>query len=149
MLRSAPDFAMVRWDLAVALIQQDRLDEARAVLDSAPVERVQTIASRVCVCLKAALEGRQDEARTAIGDHLSRCARNVEYWSWLVAECYAVAGAQEEALDWLENAVTRGFVNYPYLSASRTFRSLHRNPRFEQLSARVKATWEEMQRLPL
>jgi len=69
--------------------------------------------------------------------------------SWLVAECYAVAGAQDEALNWLENAVTRGFVNYPYLSTSRTFRSLHGNPRFEQLSARVKSTWEEMQRLPL
>jgi eukaryotic-like serine/threonine-protein kinase len=101
-LRSAPDFAMVRWDLAVALIQQDRLDVARAVLDSAPLEKVETIAGRVCVCLKAALEGRQDEARAAIGEHLSTCAWNVEYWSWLVAECYAVAGAQEEALDWLE-----------------------------------------------
>ena len=99
--------------------------------------------------MKAALGGRQDEARTAIGEHLSTCAWNVEYWSWLVAECYAVAGAQEAALDWLANAVTRGFVNYPYLSASRTFRSLHGNPRFEQLAARVKATWEEMQRLPL
>jgi serine/threonine protein kinase/Flp pilus assembly protein TadD len=148
-LRSAPEFAMVRWDLAVALIQQDRLDEARVVLDSAPVEKVQTIASRVCVCLKAALEGRQDAARAVIGAHLSTCAWNVEYWSWLVAECYAVAGAQEEALDWLENAVTRGFVNYLYLSSSRTFRSLHGNPRFDQLSARVKATWEEIQRLPL
>jgi eukaryotic-like serine/threonine-protein kinase len=148
-LRSAPEFAMVRWDLAVALIQQDRVDEARVVLDSAPAEKVQTIASRVCVCLKAALEGRQDAARTVIGAHLSTCAWNVEYWSWLVAECYAVADAQDEALNWLENAVTRGFVNYPYLSASRTFRSLHGHPRFDQLSARVKATWEEIQRLPL
>jgi non-specific serine/threonine protein kinase len=148
-LRSAPEFAMVRWDLAVALIQQDRLDEARAVLDSTPVEKGETIAGRVCVCLKAALEGRQDEALAVIGEHLSACAWNVEWWSWLVAECYAVAGAQEQALDWLENAVTRGFVNYPYLSTSRTFRALQGNPRFENLSARVKATWEEMQRLPL
>ena len=148
-VRSAPEFAMVRWDLAVALIQQNRLDEARAVLDSAPVEKGETIAGRVCVCLKAALEGRQDEALAVIGEHLSACAWNVEWWSWLVAECYAVAGAQEQALDWLENAVTRGFVNYPYLSTSRTFRALHGNPRFENLSARVKATWEEMQRLPL
>ena len=29
-LRSAPEFALVRWDLSVALIQEDRLDEARA-----------------------------------------------------------------------------------------------------------------------
>lgn len=58
-------------------------------------------------------------------------------------------GAQDEALDWLENATRRGFVHYPLLSRSRTFRSLHGNSRFEQSSAGVKTTWEEMQRLPL
>jgi serine/threonine protein kinase/Tfp pilus assembly protein PilF len=148
-LQSVPEFAMVRWDLAVALIQEDRLDEARDVLAAAPAERVPTIAGRVCVALKLALEGRRTEALACIGEHLSTCAWNVEYWSWQVAECYAVAGAQDEALDWLENATRRGFVHYPLLSRSRTFRSLRGNPRFEQLSARVKATWEEMQRLPL
>jgi serine/threonine protein kinase len=148
-LQSVPEFAMVRWDLAVALIQEDRLDDARDVLAAAPPERVPTIAGRVCVALKLALEGRRTEALTCIGEHLSTCAWNVEYWSWQVAECYAVAGAQDEALDWLENATRRGFVHYPFLSRSRTFRSLHGNPRFEQLSAGVKATWEEMQRLPL
>jgi eukaryotic-like serine/threonine-protein kinase len=148
-LQSVPAFAMVRWDLAVALIQEDRLDDARDVLAAAPPERVPTIAGRVCVALKLALEGRRTEALACIGEHLSTCAWNVEYWSWQVAECYAVAGAEDEALDWLENAVTRGFVNYRYLSTSRTFRPLHGTPRFQELSAKVKATWEEMQRLPL
>jgi tetratricopeptide (TPR) repeat protein len=148
-LQSVPEFAMVRWDLAVALIQEDRLDDARDVLAAAPAERVPTIAGRVCVALKLALEGRRTEALTCIGEQLSTCAWNVEYWSWQVAECYAVAGAQDEALDWLENATRRGFVHYPYLSRTKMFRSLHGNPRFEQLSASVKATWEEMQGLPL
>jgi eukaryotic-like serine/threonine-protein kinase len=147
-LRSAPDFAMVRWDLAAALIEEDRLDEARTVLDAAPVEKVPTIAGRLCWCLNLALEGKRTEALACIGEHLSTCAWNVEYWSWQVAECYAVAGAQEQALEWLENATRRGFVHYPYLSRSRTFRTLHANPRFQDLLSRVKATWEEMQRLP-
>ena len=148
-LQSVPGFAMVRWDLAVALIEEDRLDDAREVLAATPPEKVPTIAGRVCVALKHALEGRRTEALACIGEHLSTCAWNVEYWSWQVAECYAVAGAQDEALDWLENATRRGFVHYPYLSRTRTFRSLHGNPRFEQLSTSVKATWEELQRLPL
>ena len=46
-----------------------------------------TIGSRVCLCLKAVLEGRQDAALATIGEPLSTCAWNVEYWSWLVAEC--------------------------------------------------------------
>jgi tetratricopeptide (TPR) repeat protein len=146
-LRSMPEFALVRWDLAVALIQEDRLDEARAVLDAAPPEKVPTIAGRLCVFLKLALEGKRAEARTCVGDSLLACARNVEYWSWLVAEGYACLGDRDDALDWLENATRRGFVHYPYLSRSRTFRSLHDDTRFQDLLSRVKTTWEQMQRL--
>ena len=148
-LRSAPEFALVRWDLAVSLVQQDRLDEARAILDAAPIERVPTIAGRVCQSMKLALEGRRAEALSCIGEELSRCAWNVEYWSWLVSECYAVAGAEDQALEWLENATRRGFLHYPYLSTSRTFRSLNGSARFQDLLRRVKRTWEEMQRLPV
>jgi hypothetical protein len=136
---------MVRWDLAVALIQSDRRDEARAVLDQAPPENVATITGRVCVFLGLALEGRRGEALVCVGDHLLTCARNVEYWSWLLAECYAVLGEQPLALEWLENAVRRGFVHYPYLTRSRTFDSLRGNPDFQELLGRVHTTWQEMQ----
>jgi len=146
-LRSAPEFALVRWDLAVSLVHDDRRDEARAVLDAAPIEKVPTIAGRICLAMKLALEGKQTECLTCIGDDLLKCAWNVEYWSWLIAECYAVAGALEQALEWLENAPRRGFVHYPYLSRSRTLGALHANPRFHDLLSRVKITWEEMQRL--
>ena len=113
-LRSFPGFAMVRWGLAVALIQS----------------------------------GQRDEALTCVGDHLLTCARNVEYWSWLLAECYGVLGEQTLALEWLENAVRRGFVHYRYLSRSRTFDSLRGNPQFEELLGRVHTTWQELQTRP-
>ena len=145
LLRLVPEFAMLRWDLAVSLIQNDRLADARAVLDAAPDEKIPTIAGRLCLFLKLALEGRQTEALGCIGEHLLTCAWNVEYWSWLVAECYAFIGEQERALDWLENASRRGFVHYPYLSRSRMFRPLHGDPRFEELQGRIKTTWEQMQ----
>jgi hypothetical protein len=81
-------------DLAVALIQGDRLDEAGVVLDAAPPEEVPTIAGRRCRFMKLALEGRRSDALSCVGDHLSTCAWNVAYWSWLSAECYAVLGEQ-------------------------------------------------------
>jgi hypothetical protein len=138
---------MLRWDLAVSLLQDERLDDARTVLDAAPDETVPTIAGRLCLFLKLALEGRRTEALACVGEHLLKCAWNVEFWSWLVAECYALIGEQEQAIGWLENATRRGFVHYPYLSSSRTFRALHGDPRFQDLLGRVKTTWERMQRL--
>ena len=146
LLLLVPEFAMLRWDLALAFIQDDRMEEARAVLDAAPDEKVPTIAGRLCVFLKLVLNGRPNEARDCIGEHLLRCAWNVEYWSWLVAECYAFIGDEEQALNWLENATRRGFVNYPYLSRSRMLRPLHGNQRFQSLLGTVKASFLEMQR---
>jgi hypothetical protein len=147
LLLLVPEFAMLRWDLAVSFIQDERMDDARAVLDAAPHEKVPTIAGRLCLFLKLALNGKRSEARDCIGEHLLRCAWNVEYWSWLVGECYAFIGEQEQAVDWFENATRRGFVNYPYLSRTRMVRSLHGNQRFQDLLGSVKARFQEMQRL--
>jgi eukaryotic-like serine/threonine-protein kinase len=147
LLRLVPEFAMLRWDLAISLIQDDRMEDARWVLDAAPDEKVPTIAGRLCLFLKLGLDGRQTAALGCIGEHLLTCAWNVEYWSWLVAECYAFVGDQERALDWLENASRRGFVHHPYLSTNRVFRPFHGNPRFEDLMGRIKTTWEQMQQL--
>ena len=37
-------------------------------------------------------------------------------YSWEVAAGYALVGELDEALEWLENAVRRGFLNYRFLS---------------------------------
>ena len=64
LLLLVPEFAMLRWDLAVSFIQDDRRDQARAVLEAAPDEKVPTIAGRMCLFLKLTLNGRPTEARS-------------------------------------------------------------------------------------
>ncbi len=52
----------------------------------------------------------------------------------------------EQALDWLENAVERGFLNYPYISEHDPFLAkLRGESRFQQLMARVKREWEQFE----
>ena len=73
-------------------------------------------------------------------------AWNVEWWSWWVSECYAFIDEDELALDWLENAFERGFINYPYLSKhGKIFRKLDANPRFQQLVGKVRTAWEQFE----
>ena len=80
--------------------------------------------------------------RTAL---LSR-ARNVEFWSWWVSECYAFIDERELAIDWLENAFRRGFFPYPYVSQhSSAFRKLTDEPRFQLLLGKIKTAWEEFE----
>lgn len=71
--------------------------------------------------------------------------RDCQYASILSA-FYAMLGDKESALEWLENSVNRGFINYPYLSEYDPFlASLRSEPRFEKLMQRVKREWEEFE----
>jgi non-specific serine/threonine protein kinase len=52
----------------------------------------------------------------------------------MLADCYALAGEKEEAMNWLENAVNRGFVNYPYISKYNPFlKNIRGEARFKEL----------------
>ena len=81
-----------------------------------------------------------------VGEELMARARKVEWWSCWMAECYAFIDEQDLALDWLENAVERGFINYPFLANhSKIFRTLDGNPRFGELLSRVRTAWEQFE----
>ena len=145
-LRSEPDFPMLRWPYVLSLIHSQQSNKALEVLEAAPEEKTPTIAGRVCLLLKLALQGKRSEATACIGEELLAGAWNVEWWSWCVGECYAFIEEDTLALDWLEHAVERGFIHYPYLSEhSSIFRKLDDNPRFQELLGKVRIAWEQFE----
>ena len=75
----------------------------------------------------------------------TKLARWDEQYSWLVGTCYAKLGETDHALDWLENAVNRGFLNYPFLSADDPFlESLRTTVRFQALMKSVAVKWRAL-----
>jgi hypothetical protein len=48
-------------------------------------------------------------------------------------------------MDWLENAVNMGFINYPELSRNPHLDGLRGDERFEKLLDRVKIEWEQFE----
>ena len=64
-------------------------------------------------------------------------------WSYWVAVGLALADARAEALDWLENAVDVGFINYPELDRNPYLENLRGEERFKTLMERVKIEWEQ------
>jgi hypothetical protein len=53
--------------------------------------------------------------------------------------------ARDEALEWLENAINKGFINYPELEGDRYLDNLRGEERFKRLMERVKAEWEHFE----
>ena len=86
-----------------------------------------------------------DAALRLISDELKRDAKTDMFYSWLLADCYAMLGQKEEAIDWLENAVRGGFWNYqffrhidPMLSNLRDLDS------FDKLMSETREKWRSI-----
>jgi hypothetical protein len=67
-------------------------------------------------------------------------AESDEYWSYLMAGAYALVGETDQALSWLDHAITvRGWVDYVYFTRhDRFLASLRATPRFQELIASAR-----------
>ncbi len=92
---------------------------------------------------KHSLQGKKEQALACATDKLKKIGKTDEQLSWMLADCYSLVGEKEEAMNWLENAVNRGFVNYPYISKYNPFlKNIRGEERFKKLLERVKYEWE-------
>jgi non-specific serine/threonine protein kinase len=67
-------------------------------------------------------------------------------WAHHLAGIFALLGEKTQALDWLENAVNRGFINYPLLAEKDPLlANIRGEPRFQKLMERVKYEWEDFE----
>ncbi|MCJ7547312.1 MAG: hypothetical protein MUP30_10905 [Deltaproteobacteria bacterium] len=63
-----------------------------------------------------------------------------------LAGIFALLGEKNQALDWLQNAIDRGFMNYPLLAEKDPLLANIRNEeRFKKLLERVKYEWEHFE----
>jgi serine/threonine protein kinase len=142
LLQAMPDFTFLRVMVAVGLARSNRLDQAHTVAAATPPERTPTVSGDICRFLAHSLAGRRDEALTSLSPERKAAARHVEWWSYYIAECYALVGEQDEALDWVENTIRMGLTNYPFLYHDKVLGRFHGHPRFEALMQTAKLAWE-------
>jgi serine/threonine protein kinase len=145
MLRSVPEFAILRLFLAVAHIEAGARPEALAVLRAAPHERIPTISGVSCQFLRFVLEGRREDALRLVTPDLEARAGRVDLWSWCLAVCFAVADESERAIDWMERGLDQGLYFTEFFGQhSRIFRPLYGNPRFQDVVARMSAAHDRL-----
>ncbi|MBR9998479.1 MAG: hypothetical protein KFF73_05875 [Cyclobacteriaceae bacterium] len=75
---------------------------------------------------------------------IAKCKQDCEF-SWLVADCYALVDNKNEALNWLEQSVDRGFLNYQFFYNFDPFmENLKKEKRFEEIMDKAKRILDEI-----
>ena len=96
--------------------------------------------------MKYALQKEQKEALQSVTPELINAAKSSELFSRVMADCYGLIDEKEAAIDWIENAVQRGSINYPYFSQYNPFlKTIRGEERFKQLMHKVKQKWEQFE----
>ncbi len=131
------------WFYAWSLTFAGRNEEAFDLIDQLAKYAPKTVYASLGLFTKFALKGNKDKALKAVTPLLETAAKGVEYLSRDMAHGYALIDEKEKALDWLENAINRGFIAYPFLSKHDFFlENIRGEERFHNLMERIKYEWE-------
>ena len=81
-----------------------------------------------------ALSGDRERVLTSITPDLREAAATDDIFSWWMADCYALVGERDAALDCVQRMIDLGMFNYPFLAQYEPFlAALRDEPRFAVL----------------
>jgi non-specific serine/threonine protein kinase len=121
-------------------------DEARRLIDEYATVESDVFYAAVSLLFKHAIEGNLPELRRRMTETVKRTARRDPQYSFMLADMHALAGMKDEALDWLENALNRGWFNYPFtVKYDPLLAPFHQEQRFQKIAERMKREWEEFE----
>ena len=134
------------FDYAWFLVYKKRLKEAEAIIEKNIGDPKQNLMWQLYFLLKYAAKGdRENFSQWLSPEFLYAVKRDPQYSSFMT-DFYALLGDKEKSLDWLENAVNRGFINYPYLNEYDPYlANIRGEPRFKKLMEQVKDEWEHFE----
>ena len=136
------------WQLwkALVLLYNGKITETVEFLSNAVKEPSEDSISGFLVFLKYALKGDAEKIRQVLTDELIKLLQADCQFSWHMASIYSLIKERDKSLEWLENAVNRGFINYPMLNDyDPLLEDIRGEERFKKLMERTKLAWENFE----
>ena len=138
-LQMNPDNPLGRVVYAIFLAYNHRYDEAFAHIDRHIKDSPQSVWAQLGVFLKYALQGNKDMALQSATDELKEAMKWDNIYPVWMAECYALIGEKEEAIEWIEEATRWGFINYDFFTKHDPFlENIREERRFLELVERIR-----------
>lgn len=137
-----PGAPLMNFLWGLALSRTTRTAEAAAHLEQVAATASGSVFGDLAAGFRHALLGDAEAARRAITPMTAAAGRTDEAISRLLAQMYGLIADADHACLYLEHCVARGNLDYPGIARDPALRSLHAEPRFQQLLADLKVRWE-------
>lgn len=130
---------------AQALAMNERRDEAARVFTELSELGPEHFFAKLAHFYTACLQNDRDAAQAAATGELLAGSESDPQSSWTVAQCYALLGEQDKAVDWIANAISHGFWNYPLLAErDPLLEPIRKHERFQSLMSELKDKWIDL-----
>jgi TolB-like protein/Flp pilus assembly protein TadD len=130
------------WAWSHVLLRNGKVDEASEAVRELNAAHGGSILAQLSAAQFYGVCGKHEAARESVTHKLRAAARNSEFLSRELTHCLALADETEDALNWLENTVRIGNVNYPFWSHHNEWvAGLRNDKRFESIMSKVKQDW--------
>jgi TolB-like protein len=139
-------FPWTRWWFAYFLVYVNRTEEAINIIDSIEKTPAFDYGFYFAHFIKHTIHKDSCHVPELLTDEFVTVVKRDALGSCTVATFYAMLNDMENSLNWLENSVNRGFINYPYICHFDPFLAkLRGDSRFKKLLERVKHEWENFE----
>ena len=131
---------------ALILACNERLEEAFSIIDQSQKTTPDHVFTQVGVFMKYALQRKREETLQSITPQMLKWGR-IDFTSpGFLVEGYSLIGETEEALNWLEEWIALGCINYPLINEHDPFlENIRGDERFKKLMERVRHEWENFE----
>jgi tetratricopeptide (TPR) repeat protein len=141
-----PDFTHTSYWISHAMAANGETEGAIKVLDGAIESGLPDPIGPMAVFLRHVLASDEEAALLALDDETRRWAWADPDFSYFMPGYFALINRNEDALEWLQHALDRDFINYPYLAETGPFlENLRGEDRFREMLEVVKAKWESFE----
>jgi eukaryotic-like serine/threonine-protein kinase len=146
MHKMIPESSMWQFWKSIVLLYNDLPKESYDFINEFIKEPGQDALAQMAIFLKYVLKGDKNKLSQLLNPDFIKAVRNDCQSSWHMATFYSYVEAKRQSIEWLENAVDRGFINYPFLNEhDKLLNNIRGEPRFKKLMAQVKHEWENFE----
>jgi TolB-like protein len=139
------NLAALLW-YAVFLAYNERYEEVCSLVEGHADANSTDAFTQWCFLVKSAAEGDTENVARLLNRDAAKVWERDAQFAQLTAGVCVLAGLKNEALDWLDKAVGRGLINYPWCAEHDLFLKKFRgDDRFEEILKRVKYEWERFE----